>query len=570
MSVFIFMMTVASLSAQSSFNKLYQNYLAGERNKVDTIEDMISHLKSYDHQNENEFTKCLTPLMILLESEKESLNDEFLQKLNEVSPRTNSSVAEFISPSGKFRIHYETSGSHAVPSEDINSNGIPDYVEEVAEASDSSYNHEILNLGFTDPIGDGEVYDIFIENLSSLGAYGLTNNRSTGSFPCNTSNPETCIYIENDFIGYPPNTDPEGEIIGSIKVTIAHELKHAVQFAQNGWRGDSDLWAEMDATLMEEVVYDNVNDYYNYINGFSSDLFNSPASSLTSGSYEDVTWALYFHERFGEKFWPNVWGIIESNDQISMVGAIENELILREVSYDFSVLESYLWHFASGDEFASINYGFDERFEYPNPSLSATYLELQSALTDTLSLNPFSARYFATDLIEPTDGFVKLDFEVSSDDVHLGLLGYFSDGTLETQTAIGNSNRLTGSIETNWAWGNVENVGLVVMNSNPDANGLYSFQFTKYFIAEEIELAQNFPNPFNPSTTIRLSIPQNQEVKLEIFDLLGRKIQTVYNGFVQAGFRDFVIDATTLSTGVYIYRLTSDFGIQTKAMTLIK
>jgi len=358
--------------------------------------------------------------------------------------------------------------------------------------------------------------------------------------------------------------------IGSVKVTMAHEFKHAIQFAQNNWQGDSDRWAEMDATLMEEVVYDDVNDYYNYISGFSSDLFSSAGTSLTAGSYEDITWALYFHERFGQNIWPSIWDIIEDDIQIPLVDAIEIELVTRSESYDAAVLESYMWHFASGPDFAASNYGFEERFVYPNPSLSGSYTELQSELTNTLSLNPFSARYIVNELASPTTGFVSLNFDISSDDIHIGLLGYQKDGTIETQTALGNRNRLSGTIETNWAWENVDKVGLVIMNSNPDANGTYAFQFDEYFIDQEIVLAQNFPNPFNPQTTIRLSVPQNQTVKLEVFDVLGRFIQTVYQGPVEAGFRDFVFDASTLSSGVYIYRMESEFGIQTKAMTLIK
>ncbi len=552
---------------QNSFQNIHQQYLSGEKSRVETIDEMIHFLDTNhpEHDHHGEFSKCLTPLMILLEAE----NKEAFQ-LKTVTQRPTSSLVEYISPSGKFRINYVTSGRDAVPSDDFNSNGIPDFVEEVAEASDSSYYHEIVTLGFTDPISEFEVYDVFIEDLSGFGAYGLTNNRTSGSFPCNNFGPGTCIYIENDFDGYPPNTDPEGRVIGSIKVTMAHEFKHSIQFAQNNWQGDSDRWAEMDATLMEEVVYDDVNDYYNYITGFSSDLFNSPASSLTAGSYEDITWALYFHENFGQNFWPDVWEIIEDDVQIPLVDAVETELVSRSESYDAAILESYMWHFASGPVFSGTNFGFDERLEYPNPAISITYNELQPDFTTSFTLNPFAARYYLAELTTPPSGFVKLNFDISTPDLHVGLLGYLKDGSIETQTALGNGNRLIGSIETNWAWENVDKVGLVVMNSNPDANGAYSFQFTEYFIDQQIKLAQNFPNPFNPQTTIRLSIPENQTVKLDIYDVLGRFIRTVYQGPVEAGFRDFIFDASSLSSGVYIYRLESASGLQTKAMTLIK
>ena len=72
-------------------------------------------------------------------------------------------------------------------------------------------------------------------------------------------------------------------------------------------------WIEMDATLMEEVVFDDVNDYYNYIKtGFDSaepsslSIFGRPQNP-TPGSYYHITWMLYFTEVYGMDFWVDVW-----------------------------------------------------------------------------------------------------------------------------------------------------------------------------------------------------------------------------------------------------------------------
>lgn len=567
--LFIVVSSATQLKAQETFQEIYEKYLRGETTRIHTIEHMMEHLE-HDH-SEHDFIKCLTPLMILVENERQESSFSNPLFLKTAPAKKDFSVNEFVSPSGKFQIHYATSGRHQVPLDDLNGNTIPDYVEEVAEAADYSYNQEILTLGYSDPIDEGEMYDVYIEDLSNFGAYGLTNNSTVGSFPCDISGSETCIYIENDFEGFPENTDPEGRVIGSIKVTMAHEFKHSIQYAQNNWRGNSDLWAEMDATLMEEVVYDDVNDYYNYIGGFSTDLFSSPSSSLTAGSYEDITWALYFHERFGDDFWPSMWDIIEENNQTSLIEAIETELQSRSESYHEAVLESYLWHMASGSNLANINYGFDEAFEYPNPNISQFFSKLQTEPITETFLQPFSARYYLTSPEDITpNGFLKLDFNSNTEDIHFGFLGYQKDGNLETYSVLGNPNRLNGTIETTWEWENLDKVGLVVMNSNPTSNGNYSFQITEYFIEQQIQLAQNFPNPFNPQTTIRLSIPQTQAVKLDVYDILGRHIQTIYEGNVNAGFKDFTFDASSLSSGIYIYQLESNSGIQKKAMTLIK
>ena len=178
------LMSVVHLKAQESFNGIYQEYLNGEATRSQTIDRLIQFLEHDHEHDDHDISKCLTPLMILMESERQETNKPIPLLLKAHLNNQASSAAEFISPSGKFRINYATAGRDTVPSDDFNNNLIPDYVEEVAAAADSSYNHEILTLGFTDPIGPGEVYDVFLEDLSNFGAYGLTNNRTTGSFPC--------------------------------------------------------------------------------------------------------------------------------------------------------------------------------------------------------------------------------------------------------------------------------------------------------------------------------------------------------------------------------------------------
>jgi len=86
-----------------------------------------------------------------------------------------------------------------------------------------------------------------------------------------------------------------------------------------------------------------------------------------------------------------------------------------------------------------------------------------------------------------------------------------------------------------------------------------------------VELQQNYPNPFNPSTTIAFGIPQTGKVTLEVFDLLGRKVATLINGQNRtAGQHTLNFDASSLSSGMYIYRLQAGNSVITKKLTLIK
>lgn len=94
-------------------------------------------------------------------------------------------------------------------------------------------------------------------------------------------------------------------------------------------------------------------------------------------------------------------------------------------------------------------------------------------------------------------------------------------------------------------------------------------------IPNQFVVNQNYPNPFNPSTTIRFGLPEASEVKLEIFNMLGQLISTEYSGNLSAGTHEVSFDATGLSSGVYIYRVTAieqngELNLSHKKMTILK
>lgn len=89
-------------------------------------------------------------------------------------------------------------------------------------------------------------------------------------------------------------------------------------------------------------------------------------------------------------------------------------------------------------------------------------------------------------------------------------------------------------------------------------------------VASDFTLEQNYPNPFNPATKIVYSIAKESKVSLEVFNILGQKVATLVNATQAVGQYDVNFNASELSTGIYIYRLSTGDFVSTKKMMLIK
>jgi hypothetical protein len=86
----------------------------------------------------------------------------------------------------------------------------------------------------------------------------------------------------------------------------------------------------------------------------------------------------------------------------------------------------------------------------------------------------------------------------------------------------------------------------------------------------DYKLEQNFPNPFNPVTTIQYQLPVEVKVTLKVYDILGAEVTTLVNEIQQAGYKQVRFNASTLASGVYVYRLAAGNYISIKKMMVIK
>lgn len=141
-------------------------------------------------------------------------------------------------------------------------------------------------------------------------------------------------------------------------------------------------------------------------------------------------------------------------------------------------------------------------------------------------------------------------------------------GTIMAQTQV---TLATGATLDGRAMALTENVTLQQNVINLPAGSLPTgIDGTHSLVPSEISLSQNYPNPFNPTTNIRFGLDKSSDVRLEVFNMLGQSVRVVLNEQKEAGWHIVSFDASGLSSGTYIYRITADGYQVSKRMMLIK
>jgi hypothetical protein len=528
--------------------------------------------------------KCGTPLIVELEAARAK---NLLLPETEVLLASNGNTAlpetraTFLSASGKFEFTYFTTGTNAVPSFDTNNNGTPDYVEWAAFAADSSWRHMVARQKYLDPVLQGQTFKFTF--IASTQFYGVT-------YPSGST---TRIEVHKDFVDFPGNTHPEGQQKGALLATVGHELKHSIQYMYDGWDKDSGQFLEMDATLYEDVNFDNVNDYYNYL-GSSSSILRNPNASMYGATYYHATWALFFYEKYGLTFWPSVWTRIGNSNNL-FLNLINAEVNARGGNMLSDLIENHLHHLAVGDTVTAANarslrsFGFEERTFYPVFTTAMTTINsAASGQSSPQAINGLAARHILVRPSATDTGNVYLSLNYNKPQTGMGVVVERLDRSnrmYQLPARVGGS---FVEVRLPERWENIRRVMAVVVNSDISTTtatvttNAVTVQYeinnkSQIPVSDErpaktwdFSLDQNFPNPFNPATTLRFAVPAAQTVRLDVFDLNGRLVATPLNRFTSAGSHEVRFDASGLSSGTYIYRLSSGTGTLVRRMTLIK
>ncbi|MEX0994296.1 MAG: T9SS type A sorting domain-containing protein [Balneolaceae bacterium] len=538
-------------------NILQKFYVALDREKVmDRFRPLPEELQ----------IRCLTPLIIEYERDREQLSPAAREELqyyilNTCSrPQTDYSLT---TETGRFTLHYSLEDPHAVPSED--------YVQRAAFAADSSWNHQIGRLGFEDPVLFPSVrpYDIYFKDLDFYGA--ACSDGATSYFA-----------VHNNFEGFPPNHHPEDHQTGALYATVAHEFKHASQYATNRWNCSSEeenresgcpAWVEMDAVLMEEIVFDDVNDYYNYIKSGGIDsydpnpnsIFGTPSEPIPV-AYDHATWMLYFAETLGMSFWLDVWDQFKVEANKPFLDAVKQSLGNRGESFAQHHTRNLIWHMGSGPDYSAHSGGFSESLNYPHPNFDEHFTHAPDSVGNK-RLSPLAANFHRVRPVSEINGQIQVKAEHDRPSVGLGLITYFKTGHTDIKWVTGREE--VTEIQTSWNWHEIREMGIAIVNYSETESTRYHLTVDKA-IPQQITLSENYPNPFNPTTRFEVGVDRPTRVRLEIYDTLGRKVRTLADRNFEPGFYLFEFDGQGLASGIYFYRMVADDQTYSRKMVLIK
>ena len=210
----------------------------------------------------------------------------------------------YIRSGSRFVIHYAISGNDSVNISDTNFNGVPDYIDEVAAAFDSSYQKEVIDYGFQDPFDVVDTIHIYIGNLAK-NIYALAH-------------PNFVMELRNNYNGFLDAYDTMPEL--AIRVTVAHEFFHFIQFTYY----DTDNYSsfpfiyEASAVWMEDEVYPQIDDYLQYIPTFYKNIDKSLLTSYPDVWYSRCLWFKYLKNRegFGLPVIKSMWDNLETDTSL--------------------------------------------------------------------------------------------------------------------------------------------------------------------------------------------------------------------------------------------------------------
>lgn len=544
-------MNSSALFSQDAYTKLRARYLENELSEqeyVVNLKSLYQRLRTGKYQPEQDemAIKCMLPVRAemvnrLSPLEKSTLLDHLTRPLTQKS---------YLTEGGNFIIHYDTTGVHAVELSYTLGKTVPDWVYETGLAYEWARFLLIDSLGYRippiDTVEEPE-YDVYIQELSGDLIYGETvfeflENTIQSSWIRAENDYSEAIYFSNGLDG--------------MKVTAAHEYFHAVQLAYN-FRS-LDIWFfELASTWFEDVGYDDINDYLQYIESYYRIAHRS---LFLSNGFQAAIFGKFLEENYGIGIMNSIWELSVDN---SAAASIDLALKL-EVEKTDGIKAAFgkfaLWTWYTGARSIEDVF-FEEASLYPEFKLNA---DQDTTFSETAFISPlFGLNQLAFKLYRFTparSSTVKATFTADSKPEVWG-----SAMTADPPLIIS----LQPGVSANAA--NVNNIsGLIVAAVNGSFK-LSDVGTDRYTIEVHVTglppstLVSLYPNPLEydaDNTVINISYELGAAVNsglFTVYDLLGRTVYREPLGALPQGLNLLIYaPESRLSSAVYLYRISGD------------
>ena len=454
-----------------------------------------------------------------------------------------------VSPSGFFRIHYDTSG-FSVPSY-INSASIQANVQEVVNAIDSTYSFEVDYLGYPAPPPDGNeggdnLYDVYIINQPS-GLYGFTQFE-TEIVP-GSDRYTSYLVMDNNYTGY------FSEGVNGLRVTAAHEFHHAIQGGNYIFRASDTYFYEITSTAMEEFVYDDVDDYFQYLSSY----FAHPDRPMPQqNGYNMAIWNIYLKERFGFDILKLQWELMPDFRAIT---SINNSIINKSSAFPRELNKFGIWTYFTNFRTIPGTY-FKDAVNFPLITPTGTIQFTPPSEPVNMTANPVTNNFIKFIISSSSDTLVSI---VSNGDATSAITELSQDFNFdyelfnnpnsgERKLTTGYSSDFSVTEPIFWSVSEILNNQIVLEDTVPrQPPGSISYAYPNPFTYEKnyitgssiflpVDLNLGESVDFNVySVGMQLFYSKEENIKI----LPGDQKGVVWNGFDN--------DVNKLASGVYIY-----------------
>lgn len=519
---------------------LFPIFINGQ-NKI--ISDLESLYQKNILEDETDIKKCGFPekmrayqyLRTISENEKQPLMKKYYSR-----PQLHKSI---VSPKGYFRIHFDTTGTGKLTYD----------VNELAREADYCMDYYTKTLKYSAPPvddmnGGDNLYDIYLKYLNAFGETTPEEDLGNEKFT-------SFITLRNDY-----STTPRVKGLDAVKITIAHELHHAIQIGNYQYLQEI-FFHELTSTTMEDIIYDYVDDYNNpqnpdrvekFFSKFDKQLLKLENNTYNDG-YNATIFGLFLTQKYGIGIIKKIWdGVPKAHWLASMNMALESNNSDFAKTYN----EFGIWCFFSGERAVSGKY-FKDAVKYP--TLKAVRIKtLEGNYQEKINLEPLSNTFICfSDASNPL-----LETILMYSNGNYGSILDKSHSLTETEYLICNAINSTAEIlENGHSFQQITKLPGIILNT------IYVKDNLGYRINNKKQISSvdyPYPQPFNYGTDEKIFIPINDikesKVELKLFNVA---METVYEDEItpeilgeKKGLISFVPGdrhKNKLASGVYIY-----------------